>query len=263
MHALGVERTAVFAHPERALDAEALATLDALLQRRLGGEPVAYLLGRREFLDREFAVRPGVLVPRPETELLVALALEAIRKLPPRGGPVTVLELGTGSGIVASSIAAALAAPVRDGRGAAGAVDALVVATDVDPVALAVAAENAHAPGAPALARADWLDAIAEASVDVLVSNPPYVAEADPHLAALAHEPRHALVSGADGLDAIREIVSGAPRVLRAGGSVVLEHGHDQGEAVRTLCARAGLAGAFTRADLAGLDRASGARRVA
>ena len=248
MHALGIERTVLFAHPERALSAESRAALDALVVRRLDGEPIAYLTGRREFLDREFAVRPGVLVPRPETELLVELAVEAVRALPPRDDPVVVLELGTGSGIVASSIAARLAdvgpAP-------------FVVATDVDPVALDVARENAHAPGVPALARGSWLDAIGDGCVDVLVSNPPYVASGDPHLAALAHEPLHALASGPDGLDAIREIVAEAPRVLRPGGVVLLEHGHDQGAAVRGLVGDAGLLDARTERDLAGRDRVS------
>ena len=247
-HALGVDRTALFAHPERALDGAALAALDALVARRLDGEPIAYLTGRREFLDREFAVRPGVLVPRPETELLVELAVEAIRVLPPRDDPVLVLELGTGSGIVASSLAARLA----------GARPApFVVATDVDPVALDVARGNAHARDVPVLVRGSWLDAIGDGRVDALVSNPPYVAAEDPHLAALAHEPRHALASGPDGLDAIRDIVAGAPRVLRPGGVVLLEHGHDQGAAVRGLLEGAGLPGARTERDLAGRDRVS------
>ena len=252
MHALGIERTAVFAHPERTLSGKARATLDALVARRLDGEPIAYLTGRRGFLDREFSVRPGVLVPRPETELLVELAVDAIRSLPSRDGPVVVLELGTGSGIVASSIAARLA-DVRS--------PPFVIATDIDPVALDVARENAHAPGEPVLVRGSWLDAIGDGSIDVLVSNPPYVADGDPHLAALAHEPLHALASGPDGLDAIRGIVAGAPRALRPGGVVLLEHGHDQGAAVRGLMGNAGLLDARTRQDLEGRDRASFAGR--
>ncbi len=251
MHALGLERTALYAHPERLLDARALGELEPLVARRLDGEPVAYLTGRREFLDREFVVRPGVLVPRPETELLVELALETIDARPSRAAATVVLELGTGSGIVGASIAARVArlSPAP-----------FVVATDIDPVALGVAALNAHAPAEPVLVRSSWLDAVADGCVDVLVSNPPYVAANDPHLAALRHEPLHALASGADGLDAIRTIVAGAPRVLRPGGAVLLEHGHDQGAAVRGLMSGAGLVDVRTDRDWEGRDRVSVAR---
>ena len=259
-HALGTTRTALRAHPDTPLDDGARAALEALLARRLDGEPTAYLTGRRGFMDREFAVRPGVLVPRPETELLVELAVGAALALardPARRPgadrrPLLVLELGTGSGAVIASIAAGLE---RAGVGA------ITAATDVDPIALELARENAHAPGVLALARASWLDAIGDASTDVLASNPPYVAAGDPHLEALRHEPLHALASGPDGLDAIREIAAGAARVLRPGGAVLLEHGHDQGEAVRSLLGARGLTGVETHADLGGRERVSVATR--
>lgn len=252
MHVLELERTALWAHPDRRLDGTALDALDALLARRLDAEPIAYLVGRREFLDRKFIVRPGVLVPRPETELLVELALAAVHALSARAAPIVVLELGTGSGIVAASIAAVLE---RDG------IPASTVATDIDPVALDVARRNAHAPGVPALVRGDWLDAFGDGCADVLVSNPPYVAAGDAHLVALRHEPLHALASGADGLDAIRAIAGAAPRVLRTGGAILLEHGHDQGAAVRSLLEATGLRDARTRLDLAGRERVSLAYR--
>jgi release factor glutamine methyltransferase len=245
-HVSGRPREWLLAHGDEPADPGAADAFDALAARRRAGEPLAYLLGWREFLGRRFAVGPAVLVPRPETEGLVEAALA---RLPaPGGAPPRLLDLGTGSGVIAISLA--LARP-----------DATVVATDACADALAVARVNARALGADRIGwrQGDWWAALPTdaAAFDAVVANPPYIALGDPHLldAALRHEPPAALASGPRGLDAIARIVAGAPARLAAGGWLLLEHGHDQGDAVRGLLRAAGLDAVATLADLQGLAR--------
>ncbi|MFM1989505.1 MAG: peptide chain release factor N(5)-glutamine methyltransferase [Pseudomonadota bacterium] len=251
--ASGRTRTWLIAHGDEPADPAAAAAFAALAARRRAGEPLAYLLGWREFLGRRFAVGPAVLVPRPETEGLVEATLE---RLAGTAAP-RVLDLGTGSGAIAVSVA--LARP-----------DARVLATDASADALAVARANAAALGAAdrvAFARGDWWAALpADAPpFEAIVSNPPYIAGTDPHLGspALRHEPEAALASGPEGLDAIELIAAGAPARLVPGGWLLLEHGRDQGAAVRARLVRAGLEAVETRPDLQGLDRVSLGRRPA
>lgn len=241
-HVLGCAAAEIAAHPERSVDETQASQYASLVGRRAAGEPVAYLLGRREFYGREFAVTPAVLIPRPETELLVEAALA---KLSRRNTP-GILDLGTGSGCVAITLA------LETG--------VTVIAADVSPEALAVARANAERLGAPVrFVESDWFSAI-EGRFDLVVANPPYVAEGDPHLRDLAFEPAGALVSGKDGLDAIRRIVAEAPRHLRPGGWLLFEHGHDQAGAVCRLLAGAGFAEIEQHRDLAGILRVSGGR---
>jgi release factor glutamine methyltransferase len=249
MHALACDRAWLFAHPDALPGAEALARFEALLVRRANGEPLAYLTGRRGFWSLDLDVSPAVLIPRPDTELLVELALEKLAGCTrPR-----VLDLGTGSGAIALAIAAERP-------------DARVLATDASREALAVARSNARRHGLEhvELRHGDWWQTVAGERFDLVVSNPPYVAEDDPHLdrGDLPHEPRAALVSGADGLDALRIIAARAAAHLLPGGWLLLEHGHAQGEAVRALLRTAGLADIATRCDVEGRERASLARRV-
>ena len=243
----------LIAHDDELLDEDALLAFAALVARRAGGEPVAYLLGYREFFGRRFAVSPAVLIPRPETELLVELAKARVGAgalcVPgnPIGGQVTpsILDLGTGSGCIAITLALEL--PLSR-----------VTAVDSSGAALQVAAGNAQALGASLrLLRGDWLSGLAGECFDLIVSNPPYVAAADAHLAQgdLRHEPRQALVGGADGLDAIRNIVAAASSHLAPGGSLMIEHGHDQANAVRGLMGDAGFEDIKAHADLAGILR--------
>lgn len=247
-HALGVNRTWLVAHGRDVLTPDQRSAVDACLARRLRGEPVAYITGRREFFGLEFSVTPDVLIPRPETETLVEAALERL----PADRPCRVLDLGTGSGV----IALALAHRRHQAR---------VVGVDYSPDALDVARRNAVAlelERRVEWVRSDWYPEDRVKNFDMIVSNPPYVAEADPHLTRgdLRHEPRGALAAGPDGLDAIRAIVCGAPARLRAGGWLLLEHGYDQAPACRALMARAGLVELVTIADLAGLPRVTGGR---
>jgi release factor glutamine methyltransferase len=242
-HALGVTRTWLIAHEHDELPEKAVKTYQGLLARRLAGEPVAYILGEKEFFGRGFKVDPAVLIPRPETELLVELALEKL----PAAKPARILDLGTGSGCIAVTLA--LERP-----------DCGIIAVEQSAAALAVAKQNAVHLGAKlGFYPGSWYQALpAEtAKFDLVVSNPPYVAENDPHLAALAHEPGQALTAGADGLDDIRRIVQGALAWLVPGGWLMFEHGWDQGEACRGLLKAAGFAGVETRADLAGIGRVS------
>jgi release factor glutamine methyltransferase len=245
-HAAGRSREWLLAHGDEPAEPAAVTTFAALAERRRAGEPLAYLLGWREFLGRRFEVGPAVLVPRPETEGLVEAALA---RLPVPGAVAPrVLELGTGSGAIAASIA--LARP-----------DASVTATDLSAEALALARANAARLGAARIVwhRGDWWQALppGTALFDAIVSNPPYIAQSDPHLLdpALRHEPRVALASGPLGLDAIDAIAAGAPARLAAGGWLLLEHGHDQGQAVRARLRAAGLVSVATLADLQGLER--------
>lgn len=243
-HALGRPRTWLFAWPEFEPGAGAEAAFRALVEARRGGRPIAYLTGRRGFWSLELEVTPAVLIPRAETERLVELALERI----PRERPVAVADLGTGSGAVA--LALARERPL-----------ASVLATDASAEALAVAESNARRLGLGnvGFAQGDWCAALGERRFDLIVSNPPYIVAGDPHLARgdLRHEPLSALAAGADGLDAIRAIVATAPEHLEAGGWLLLEHGWNQGEAVRGLLVAAGFVTVETAQDLAGRDRVS------
>ena len=235
---LGVPIESLIARPQQPVDSATAARFATLAARRARGEPVAYLLGEKEFYGRRFAVSPAVLVPRPETELLVELALPRLRLRP----APNVLDLGTGSGCIAITLA--LECP-----------GATVVAVDRSADALAVARANARRLGATVeFLPGDWFEAVG-GRFDLIVANPPYVAAADPHLAGLLHEPQHALSAGADGLADLRRIVGGAPAHLKLGGTLAVEHGHDQGAAVRALFARAGFAGIETHRDLAGIER--------
>ncbi len=242
LHALGRDRAWLFAHGTEPVSEAVRETFLALLARRLAGEPLAYILGRRGFWTLDLEVTPQTLIPRPETELLVELALARL----PADRPARVADLGTGSGAIALAIASER--PL-----------AAVVATDVDKATLAVAVRNAqaHALDNVWFRRGDWCQALGGERFDLLASNPPYIAEGDPHLAQgdLPHEPARALSSGADGLDAIRAIAAAAPRHLVPGGWLLLEHGRDQGAAVRALLAAAGLVEVETARDLEQRDR--------
>jgi release factor glutamine methyltransferase len=231
---------------------EALAPADAerfvaLAARRAAGEPVAYLLGLREFYGRDFAVTPDVLIPRPETELLVDIAREKVGA----GDTVNILDLGTGSGCLAVTLALELPR-------------ARVTAVDVSPAALAVARGNAARLGARVeCVASDWFAALPPARYELIVANPPYIAAGDRHLAQgdLRFEPVGALTDHADGLAAIRRIVADAPHWLVPGGWLFFEHGYDQAMAVQALLADAGFAAIEQHSDLAGIVRASGGRR--
>jgi release factor glutamine methyltransferase len=247
--AAGLSRAQILSHPERSLTPEAELRLNAWAERRRRGEPLAYLTGQREFWDLELAVTTAVLIPRPETELLVEQTLELAHTSPAR--PVKILELGTGSGAVAIAIA-------REASRRGLAVE--VTASDVSTDALAVAACNGTRLQADVrFLVSDWYAAIAD-RFHLIVSNPPYVAEGDPHLPALRYEPYLALVAGPDGLVALRAIVEGARAHLHAEGWLVLEHGNDQGPNVRALLTAAGFTAVATLQDLAGLDRVTRGR---
>ena len=240
--ATGFSEASVLAHPERSLSAEGEARFREFAARRARGEPIAYILGEKEFYGLRLAVSPAVLIPRPETELLVELALAC--------APGSVLDLGTGSGALALVLKHQLP-------------HARVLAVDASAAALAVARRNAAALAlAVEFRHGRWFEPVAGLRFDVVVANPPYVAEGDPHLAEgdLRFEPRAALAGGPDGLDAIREIVRGAPLHLEPGGRVLLEHGLGQDAAVRKLLAHAGLEGVTTWPDLAGIARVTGGR---
>ena len=252
--ASGRTREWLVAHGDEPADTAAARRFAALATRRSAGEPLAYLLGWREFHGRRFTVGPAVLVPRPETEGLVEAALALLA--PPGGASPRVLDLGTGSGAIAVSLA--LERP-----------DATLVATDVSPEALAVARDNARRLGAARIdwRLGDWWAALPPDAppFDLIVTNPPYVAADDPHLddPALRHEPPAALASGPLGLDAIEAIAAGAPARLAPGGWLLIEHGFEQGAAVRERLGRAGLEAVQTLPDLQGLDRVTRARRAA
>lgn len=251
-HALGQPRSWLAAHSRDVLGTDAIVACEALLARRRAGEPVAYIVGEREFHGLAFRVDRDVLIPRAETELLVDLALEALGRQPRVPRP-RVLDLATGSGAVA--VALAHAAPWIE-----------MVASDVSPAALAVAAGNASRQGvAVRFAAGDWFAPFVGERFAVIVANPPYVAIGDPHLATgdLRFEPPLALASGEDGLDAIRTIVTTAPAHLDPDGLLLLEHGYDQGERCRRLLASAGYVAVATWRDLAGIERVSGGRRPA
>lgn len=254
LHALGQPthaRAWLLAHDGDAVPAAAAEALHALAARRQAGEPVAYLVGQKAFHGLTLQVDARVLDPRDDTETLVDWAL-ALR--PPDGGagpaaaPVDVLDLGTGSG----AIALALAHQRPHSR---------VTAVDASADALAVATANAQRLAlAVAMRHGSWFEPVAGQRFDLIVSNPPYIAEGDAHLPALAHEPRQALVSGADGLRDLRQIVGQAPAHLKPGGWLLLEHGWDQAAAVRALLSTAGFDQVQSRRDLGGVERCSGGR---
>ena len=236
----GFSQAALLAAPEQEVPFEVENAFLEFIQRRIKGEPIAYILGRKEFYGLDLSVNPSVLIPRPETELLVDLALEK--------KPASLLDLGTGSG----AIALALKFKMPDTR---------VVAVESDLSALLTAQRNAAKLNLDIDFRhGRWFEPVAGERFELVVSNPPYVAEGDPHLPALRFEPRGALVSGADGLDAIRDIVLDAGAHLLPGGWLLLEHGMGQDAAVRTLLAGAGLESVVSWHDLAGIARVSGGK---
>ena len=247
-HALGVSRAALYARPEHEPDAVEQDAFERLAAARERGEPVAYLIGRREFWSLDLDVTPDVLIPRPETELLVERALLRI----PTAREVRVADLGTGSGAIALAIA-------RERP------QARVLATDASERALEVARGNAERLGLAnvSFAHGDWGAALGDALFDVVVSNPPYIARGDVHLALgdLRFEPESALVSGDDGLDAVRRIVADAPGHLAPGGWLALEHGWDQGSRARALFEAEGFAGIASVRDGAGHERVTEGQR--
>lgn len=247
-HALDRPPGWLWAHADDAVEAPARERFEALLARRAAGEPVAYLTGTQGFWSLDLRVTPATLIPRPETERLVELSLARL----PADAPCRVADLGTGSGAIALAIA-------RERPMAA------VVATDASKAALAVAVANAQRNGIDNtwFRRGDWCEALGRDRFDLIASNPPYIALADPHLdqGDLRHEPPDALASGDDGLDAIRRIVRDAPAHLAPAGWLLLEHGWDQGQAVRALMAAAGFVEVRTEPDLEGRDRVTLGRR--
>jgi release factor glutamine methyltransferase len=243
-HAWQVEAAWLIAHDTDPLTDEMLATFHALLTRRLEGVPIAHLLGSREFYGRPFLVSPDVLIPRPDTELLVELALERI----PPDRSVDVLDLGTGSGCIAITLA--LERPL-----------ARVTAVDRSAAALKVAKHNAEIHNTRVeFLTSDWFAALAERRFDLIVSNPPYIPVSDPHLARgdVRFEPEAALAAGVDGLDDLRRLIHDARTHLKPGGTLLLEHGYDQADAVQSLLRMNGFHNPQSWADLAGILRASG-----
>jgi release factor glutamine methyltransferase len=250
-YATGCTHADLLARPEMPVIAPAYAQFAEWVARRAAGEPLAYLVGEAGFRGRVFQVSPAVLIPRPETEVLIELALEKLQGLEDlqRRNAPRVLDLGTGSGIVGISLA--LECP-----------GARIATVDISFEAISVARNNAGRLGAAIeIRQSDWFENLAGETYDLIVSNPPYVAEGDPHLElnGLPFEPRMALTDGADGLACIRKIIAGAAAHLTPGGWLLFEHGYDQGESSRNLLTAAGFKAAFTHPDLAGTDRVSGA----
>jgi len=246
---LGRTRTWLLAHGEDALDATQAAAYAALVERRAAGEPFAYLVGEREFHGLTLAVSSAVLVPRPDTETLVDWALELIPET-----ACAVLDLGTGSGAIALALKAARP-------------HAAVWAGERSADALAIARENARRLALDVrFAQGDWWAALEGPpdvpAFDLVVSNPPYIAGDDPHLAALTHEPRAALVADDDGLADIARIAAGAAGRLRAGGWLLFEHGWQQADAVSDVLRRSGFADVATRVDIEGRPRCTGGRLI-
>ena len=242
-------RAWLIAHDDAALSAAQQQYFAELCRRRADSEPLAYLLGQREFHGLMLQVGPAVLVPRPDTETLVDWALELLA-IPLADAP-EVADLGTGSGAVALAL--------KHGHPAAR-----VSAVELSEPALAQARANGERHRLPVdWQQGDWWQPLGGRRFHLVASNPPYVAGGDPHLAALRHEPALALTPGGDGLSALQQIVRGAPAHLHAGGWLLLEHGHDQAEAVQRLLREAGLVQIQTRADLAGKPRCSGGRSPA
>ena len=244
MAATGATRAGLIAWPERTPTPEQVAHFQALVARRLGGEPIAHIRGRQAFWNQELRITPDTLIPRPETELLVEIALERL----PADAPLLIADAGTGSGAIA--LALALERPAWT-----------LIALDLSPGAVRVAVANLarHKAANAWVLRSDWLAPLAPASLDALITNPPYIPATDPHLRQgdLPREPLSALASGADGLDALRQITRQATTCLKPGGLLALEHGFDQDAWVRALLAAAGFEYLETRPDLAGHPRAT------
>lgn len=242
LHVIDRSRTWLFTHPDGVLGHEQAKTFELLVRRREQGEPVAYLTGRRGFWTLDLDVTPATLIPRPETELLVELALQRL----PLDRAARVADLGTGSGAIALAIASERP-------------EARVIATDASIAALEVAEGNAQRLGFGNVEfrLGEWFAPLTGERFNLIASNPPYIADGDPHLdeGDLRHEPASALSSGNDGLDDIRVIVANAPAHIHEGGWLMLEHGYDQGSAVRALMEQAGFADVSTQLDLEGRDR--------
>lgn len=253
LHALGKPSDArawLLAHDTDLLSDEALQRYLALSLRRASGEPLAYIVGYKEFFGLTLQVDARVLVPRPDTETLVQWSLDLLQEpgMPPAP---RILDLGTGSGAVALAIAHGLQATGRQGQ---------IVAVDASTDALSVARDNAQRLKLDldlTFIQSSWLQEVS-GCFDLIASNPPYIASADPHLPALVHEPLEALTAGIDGLDDLRQITRQAPAHLQPGGWLLLEHGYDQAEAVRQLLAGQGFVQVQSRRDLAGIERCSG-----
>jgi release factor glutamine methyltransferase len=247
-HVLGKSRSWLFAHGDDFASKETVTAFRSLVARRVAGEPVAYLTGRRGFWRFDLAVSPATLIPRPETELLVELALARL----PSDRTLRLADLGTGSGAIALALAHERPR-------------AQVIATDASADALAVAQANATALDIRNLEfrLGDWFAPLPDERFDLIASNPPYIALDDPHLQEgdLRYEPSAALSSGADGLDAIRAIVGDAPAHLEPGGWLLLEHGWEQGDAVRDVLTRAGFGDVATERDLEDRDRVTMGRK--
>jgi len=243
---IDMPRSYLFAHPEDELDDLTKDRFETLLQRRIDGEPMSYITGTREFWSHELLVSPATLVPRPETELLVELALREI----PRKAEWQILDLGTGSGAIALSIAAERLL-------------CTVTATDISPDALAIAAENVRQADLANVicVVGDWVEPVAGQQFDIIVSNPPYVREDDEALQNLRHEPLSALASGADGLDDIRVLATNCGAILATDGWLILEHGADQQTEVAEILEAASWVDIACHNDLAGKPRVTVARR--
>jgi release factor glutamine methyltransferase len=250
-HVLGVERAWLISHSDQELEAGSLSAYRNLCERRRFGEPVAYLVGKREFYGLDIRVTPAVLIPRPETELLVECALENLAE----SGTSAVhsrrlLDLGTGSGCIALAIASQQSG-------------VLVFASDASPAALAVARANSAALGLSVRwIESDWYASLDQQRFDLIVANPPYIARGDPHLGEgdVRFEPAIALTDGSDGWTAIGTIIDGAREHLAPGGSVLFEHGYDQAQGARSRLTRAGFHDVRSWRDLAGIERVSGGR---
>lgn len=254
-------RAWLLAHDTDLLPEAAARQFQALSLRRAAGEPLAYIIGSKEFFGLDLQVDSRVLVPRPDTETLVQWALDILLATASAPQPAAletpvalevleVLDLGTGSGAVALAIAHSLQAAGRPAR---------LLAVDASTDALAVASANAGRLGLKNVQflESSWLEQVS-GRFDLIASNPPYIASADPHLAALTHEPLQALTAGADGLDDLRQIIAQAPTHLQPGGWLLLEHGYDQAAQVRALLASQGFGQVQSRQDLAGIERCSG-----
>jgi release factor glutamine methyltransferase len=244
--ALDVNRSYFFAHPEDTLDPDASKRFLSLVTRRASGEPMSYITGEREFWSMNLMVSPATLVPRPETEILVERALMLIG----RNATLRILDLGTGSGAIALAIARER--PLCE-----------IVATDLSADALAIARQNARQLDIAnvSFACGDWVDPVKGQQFDLIVSNPPYIADSDAALAQLRHEPLSALSAGNDGLDSIRRIAATAGDVLAGGGRLLLEHGSTQRDAVAAVLQRYGWSQIECFNDYAGLPRVTLATR--